>query len=224
MAERALVLSVGCVALLACGGGSASPDGSLHGIDGSSACAALTSYTVTFGSDAQTAFQQGSGTTGTDSHYMQYTGKLDADAKYDQLVIELFAGIGTFAGVDIAPKPIPLAGDELQYKSCGACVRVFAGVDDSLATVDQYYMATGGTLQLTQTSGDLQATLSNVAFTHVSIGSDFTSTPVGDCDTAIPALSISAHIDLHTGSGSAALAPTPAPAYATAGILRHRYQ
>ena len=113
-------------------------------------------------------------------------------------MIELAAGLGTFAGSDIAPKSIPLAGDELQYKTCGACVRVFGDVDDDAMSVGQYYMATGGTLDVTSTSNQLAATLTDVTLVEVTIGSDFTSTPTGStCATAIPSLAISAHLELH---------------------------
>lgn len=196
MVLRSVLWALGCALLVACGGSS---DG---GVDsgsggGGSDCDVAASLAPAFGGADQTAFESGSGTSGADPHYMQYLGRLDGDAKYDQLVIELAAGIGTYDGTDIAPKSIALTGDETQYRTCGACVRVLADVDEDATSVGQYYMATGGTLDVTSTSDQLEATLTDVTFVEVAIGSDFTSTPTGSCATAVPALAISAHIDLH---------------------------
>ena len=188
-----------CALLVACGGsgGGGSGDGGVDSGGGGSSCDVAASLAPAFGGTDQTAFESGSGTSGADPHYMQYVGRLDRDAKYDQLELELAAGIGTYDGVDIAPKSIALAGAETQYRTCGACVRVLANVDEDAMSVGQYYMATGGTLNVTSTSDQLEATLTDVTFVEVAIGSDFTSTPTGTCTTAVPALTISAHIDLH---------------------------
>ncbi len=137
----------------------------------------------------------GSGLTGTDSHYLEYIGKLDDNAMPTELVIELAANIGTFAGSDFGPKSVTLAGAETDYKTCGACVRVLAQIDTTTMTAAQDYMATGGTLDLTQTSGSLAATLTAVTLTHVTIGSDFDSIPIGDCNISIPSLAITAPIE-----------------------------
>jgi hypothetical protein len=201
--------TVGLALVVACGGGGAGVDGGGGGGDGgvdapAGTCEASATYAGPLGSAAQKAQEAGSGVTGTDAHYIEYLGSLNSDALFDQLAIELFAGFGSFEGSDIEPQTITLAGSDLQYKTCGACVRILANLDVTGETgsdgVGQYYMATGGTLDLISTRGDLDVMLTNVTLTHVTIGDDFTSTPVGDCDTSIPSLEIGAHIDQLVGS------------------------
>src|SRR5262249_5778526 len=92
-----------------------------------------------------------------------------------------------------------LTGDDLQYAQCGICVLVNTDLHmqgSGIAETDDY-MATSGSVTLTSVgtngSGTLSGSISNVQFTHVTIGSDGTSTPVGDsCNTTIANASFSA--------------------------------
>ena len=82
--------------------------------------------------------------------------------------------------------------------TCGGCVLVDAKcVDcyDADSTFSSVYMASGGTLNITNTNGTMSGSLSNATFTHVTIASNGATTVVNDgCDTAITAATFSASV------------------------------
>ena len=203
---------------LACGGDDDGGGGGIHVVDannggggsdsgsgsGSADCFVDPSHTPSFGSDTQAASTNGSGASGADAHAESWQGLLNTDAAPDIVQLELYAGFGLFAGKDIAPGTYPLTGDELNYASCGVCVRIFA--DATEQALGAQYFATGGSVTLSSTTGNLVGTLDNVTFTKVTIADDFTSTPVGDgCETVITAASMDTPLveDMGSGSGSA---------------------
>ncbi len=123
-----------------------------------------------------------------------YIAALNGDQ--DQVVIQLYRGFSVFTGKSIEAGTYPITGDELNYASCGVCVRIFA--DRALIGGGhplQDMMATGGTLVVSEVgtggSGAFKATLMNASFEHVQIdATSFESTPVGDgCETRINRLS-----------------------------------
>ncbi|HEY5922485.1 MAG TPA: hypothetical protein VIV11_12475 [Kofleriaceae bacterium] len=153
-------------------------------VDAASTCYVETSLAPTFGSADQFAETNGSGITGSNAHTEVWGGRLNPDMMPDIVQVELYAGVAAFMGTDITPKTIQIAGEELNYRTCGACVRIFA--DATQQAVAAQYFATGGTLTLTSTTGNLTGTLSNITMTKVTIAQDFTSTPVNDgCNTTI---------------------------------------
>ncbi|MGI5864106.1 MAG: DUF4215 domain-containing protein [Myxococcales bacterium] len=99
----------------------------------------------------------------------------------DELMIEMYPGDGVFAS-GLATGTFTLAGDDLQYRTCGLCVRL----RDRRGT---YYMATGGEVTLSSISGNLTGSLSNVTFEEVTIAQDYTSTPVVDgCQSVLTSM------------------------------------
>lgn len=113
---------------------------------------------------------------------------LELNNEPDTLKIDLYQGVGIFAD-SIHSGTFPLAGDQLSYADCAACVHLTAR---GAGGETQDYMATGGTLTIDAVSPNLQATLSDVTFEHVSIAGSV-STPVGDgCVTAFSHLVIDA--------------------------------
>jgi hypothetical protein len=168
----------------------------------------------TFTAMDQFAETAGSGSSGSNAHTEVWGGRLNMDMTPDFVQVELYAGFAAFAGTDITAKAIPLTGDELNYKTCGACVRIFADVANQMAGAQ--YFATGGMLELTSVQGSLKGTLTNVTLEKVTIAQDYTSTPVGDgCNTKI----VAAQMDAQLMMGSAAPGTV-----ASAGpmVLRHR--
>ena len=164
-------------------------------------CFVDSSYAPTFGTDTESAEESGSGATGPDAHSITWGGLL-AMQPLDAVQLELYAGIGAFDGADISAKTIELTGDELNYKTCSVCVRIFADATQQSAAAQ--YFATGGTVTLSSVSGTLKGTLSNVTLTKVTVADDFTSTPVNDgCNTTITTATMNAPIEM-AGSGSAA--------------------
>ena len=157
----------------------------------------------TFAAMDQFAETSGSGNSGSNAHTEIWGARLNQDMTPDVIQVELYAGFTAFAN-GIMPKTVQLTGDELNYKTCGACVRIFA--DASQMASGAQYFATGGTLELTSTQGNLTGTLTNVTLTKVTIAQDFTSTPVGDgCNTTIVSAAMNAPLMMGSAAG---VAPT----------------
>lgn len=168
-------------------------------------CQAMASYgTPSLGSEGANSY--GSGSSGSNAHALLYGGKLNNNALFDLLDVELFAGTGAFAATDITTGSFNLATEDADYSTCGACVLIFTQYNASAPMgtdpVGQYYLATGGTLNLTGVgSGSgpgqtLQGTLSNATFDHVTIDpNSFVSTKVADgCATAITSATLAGPI------------------------------
>src|SRR6266540_159671 len=91
----------------------------------------------------------------------------------DQVVLQLYRGFSVFTQGEIVPGTYEITGDELNYASCGVCVRMFADRLLGGARPLQDMMATGGTLVVTELgeagSGTFKADLQNAVFEHVDI-------------------------------------------------------
>jgi hypothetical protein len=82
-----------------------------------------------------------------------------------ELQIELHDGRGVFSG-QLRTGTYALVGDELDRRSCGACVELIA---DQGTSRQACYFATGGTLALTTVSEtELAGTLASVRFAEVA--------------------------------------------------------
>ena len=189
--NRLLGVALGAMLLAGCSdGGSFSPtaDGG-PGPDSGGDCLVDQSYgdvgTVPSAISAAIRFDDTSG----QAKSVTYIGALNGDQ--DQIVIQLYRGFSVFTTGAIAPGTYEIKGEELNYASCGVCVRMFA---DRLAGGGhplQDMMATGGTLVVSEIgaagSGTFKAELRDASFEHVQIdGMSFESTPVGDgCKTEI---------------------------------------
>jgi hypothetical protein len=152
--------------------------------DAADICTATTDYaSVAFaGSNSQQANSMGSGS----NQAIQYVGRLNNDPMPDILDIELYAGYTVFQ-TGISPKTVQLTGPETNYKDCGACVLILTDLHQmgsGVAETDVYF-ASGGTLNITSTTGNFQGTLTNVTFRKVDIGSDGTTTNKGSCASNI---------------------------------------
>lgn len=112
----------------------------------------------------------------------------------DVLVVEFYSTYPPFGTTDepmpVVPGTYELTGDQLNYATCGVCVRLVTNVDEEGNTGDDY-MVTGGTVTVSAVGDAVDETLtlevSNLEFEHVTIDDEtFESTPVGDsCTTAI---------------------------------------
>jgi len=102
----------------------------------------------------------------TDS--VAYVAPLNSASKPDVLWIELYSGYGVFQN-GIKPGTYELSGAELAYDSCGLCVTITADYDMGSGAWQQDYMATGGTVTITEVTPRFIGTLSNVTFTNANI-------------------------------------------------------
>jgi hypothetical protein len=180
-----LGLSLG---LVDCGGGDdpATPDANTNNADANNASclvnADLASPTL--------AEQVGSyaGTPATPD-FVDVIGTVNADAMPDGFAVELYAGSGALAG-GIVPGTYPLAGADLNYETCGVCVRLFTDFNGTQFT-DAGYFATGGTVTITQVSPNFIGSVSNITMEHVEVdATTFASTPHADgCTTSVTAAS-----------------------------------
>jgi hypothetical protein len=135
-----------------------------------------------------------------------YNAYLDPNANGDLVDLEFYGGSGAFSADGGSPDggvttgTFQIAGPELQYKTCGVCVLVFA---NSGADV---YLATGGTVTLTALTPTLTGSVSNATFQHVLIDANYLSTPVGDdCVSKIDSMPFSSMVTASTGARSSHL-------------------
>lgn len=112
----------------------------------------------------------------------------------EELLIELYDGIGVFEE-GITPGVFELSGDELDFATCGLCIRFYEGVDGN--DYRGVYMPTGGTVTFTSVAGWLTGSLSNVTLQRVNIDPEtLETTPHPDgCTTEIESLSFDAALD-----------------------------
>jgi len=212
MRKKSFFAPIICLPLLACGGDDGghhitTPDshlgsGSGSGSGSAAPCTATASYgAADFGSGSdQFAQTDGSGTTGSNAHTEVWGAFLNQDTAPDEIQLELYAANGGF-GADIVAGTYQITGDDAQYKTCGICVRIFTDIDAQNNSVDDYF-ASAGTVTLSSVSGaNFAGTLANIKFDHVTIASDFTSTPVGDCTAMLTSGTMGT--TLAVGSGSA---------------------
>lgn len=118
---------------------------------------------------------------------------LEAAPPSDILIVEFYTGFAPFgtsgAPTAVVPGTYQISGDQLNYATCGVCVRI--GTNADTQGYEDDYLATGGTVTVTtadsRVGGTLAFSVSNLTFEHVTIDENtFQSTPVGDgCNSAI---------------------------------------
>jgi len=113
----------------------------------------------------------------------------------DQLAIEIYQG--DFGGPETAGV-YELTGTELNYATCGLCVRLFE--DATQDTIARQYFATAGTVDIDSigvVGGTFAGTLTGLEMVEVTItAGTFESTPVANGQTwCIPSLPFSAAIE-----------------------------
>jgi len=177
------------------GGGSGSTQDA--GVDAGSAC---TVSTTSFGDlgvlMGDVTFDNGTTPNDTTDDIITLQAKLENATPGDIMTLELYANLGAFAANDggvIAPGTYAIAGDEVDYATCGVCVRLYTNATSSAYGDD--YMPTSGLVTITQVGnavgGAFEATVSNLTFRHVRIDSmTFTSTLANDtCASTLTAAS-----------------------------------
>lgn len=223
---------------LACGGGGGGTHVTVDGHTGSgsgSGSAAPCTASATYGSDFGSAGDQfadwdgSAGATGAPGSFEEWGGALNNDTMPDLIQLELYKNSGAIT--NIQPGTYAIMGDDANYKTCGVCLRIFADVTQQSADT---YMATSGTVTIStiggsgsgsgsdRTYGTFSGSFQNLHFDHVNIGSDFTTTIIGDCTSTVAAGNFSSVL---TYSGSATPPPVGHPALHvhTDRALRHRY-
>jgi len=226
---------------LACGGGGGGGHITVDGHTGSgsgsgSGSAAPCTASPTYGSDFGSAGDQfadwdgSAAATHPPASFERWGGALNHDTAPDLIQVELYKGPGDFPTA-ITTGTFQITGDDTNYKTCDVCVRIFG--DATMTSADDY-MATSGVVTITslggsgsgsgsdRTYGTFAGSVQNLHFDHVTIGSDFTSTIVGDCSSTIAAGNFSATLQY---GGSAATPPVAHPALHVHSdrALRHRY-
>ncbi len=105
------------------------------------------------------------------------TARIDAAT---EIRIEAWEGAGVFSSGYVSGSN-PIAGAELQYRTCGSCLllRYTSGAETDV------YFQTGGTTSFTSFAPNWAGELIDVALEHVTIDASNVSTPVGDCTTRV---------------------------------------
>jgi len=180
------------------GGGGTTTDA---GVDAGSPC---TVSTANFG-DAGTLMSEvtldpGMNATSPTDDFMQIFAPLEASMPGDLVAVELYADYPPFEGNDagIVPGTYEITGEQLNYATCGICVRVLTNATSS--NYDDSYLATGGTVTITANGNAVgqpfTATFQNLGLRHVNIDDmTFESTAAADnCRSAIGNATVNATI------------------------------
>jgi hypothetical protein len=119
--------------------------------------------------------------------------QLQAGFPQDQIELELYDGLGTFAD-GIQEGTYTIEGNDLDYKYCSLCVIFYDQVNQFNGSRG-WYLATGGTVTFTSVEGNLAGTLSNVTFQHVYQDLDGHSVPWEDgCTTSVDSIDFDTEI------------------------------
>jgi hypothetical protein len=142
----------------------------------------------------ESIYDPGSGTPA--APIVSVVGELKSAAPKDLIIVELLSGFAPF-GTQTSPLPpsagtYTLAGSQLNYSTCGVCVRGIAARTGGLSGMGggDDFMATGGTVKITEVGtrvGDkITLELTNISLEQVKIGANYVSTPVNNnCTTKI---------------------------------------
>ncbi|MDX2091305.1 MAG: hypothetical protein SFX73_25830 [Kofleriaceae bacterium] len=162
--------------LLACGddgGGNTTPDapgGSDASVDSGPSCTTVTlDPAFLFNTDSDDSFINWS---------QDVTSSLGSGAAF--LNWEFYAGGSALSGaINLA------SGDQANYKTCSACVRLIV-INEAGDAIEKQFFQSGGTLNLTEdpfTNQVLAGSTTDLTLTEVTIADDYTSTPVsgGTC-------------------------------------------
>jgi hypothetical protein len=162
--------SFALVVLAACGGPDPSGDPDAAPADGAPIDAPHVCHVGANLGDTTVSARQAAGQ-GLD-HTMPITLLLAGDVDTGvSLQLELLKGYGVFLE-NIVPGTFTLADDELDYTTCGLCVRLFA--DDG----SQEFFVTGGSVDITSIDPNLSGTVTGLTFHEIAPASVA-------CDTAI---------------------------------------
>jgi hypothetical protein len=142
----------------------------------------------------QSVYDQGTGSPA--APIISVVGQLKTAEPKDLLIVELLAGFAPF-GTKTSPLPpsvgtFALVGSQLNYSTCGVCVRAIAartGGPTGVGGGDDF-MATSGTLKITQVGtkvGDkITLELSDATLEQVKIDANYVSTPLhNNCTTKV---------------------------------------
>ena len=187
-----------------CGDGTCGP--TENSVNCESDCGPVVCYAETSYGDATLTNQASSADAA--NGYIAIAGDLDANTPPDLLYVELYEGFGIFAN-GIGPGTYTIAGAELNYSSCGLCVRILTEVDPSTGPNDDGYLATGGSVIIDTVdlnTNEIAGSASGLTFEHVTIdGGTFQSTPhpdAGQCVSAITTVSFSTAMGTGGGGGA----------------------
>jgi len=115
-----------------------------------------------------------------------WAGDLQVVSPYRGLLsIELYDGYTPFeAGIEPVTNHV-LAGDDLNFATCGLCVRLVELDENEDAT--KYYMATAGTVTVTSVSGRITGSATGLTFQEVTIEEDtgISSPVLGGCKSSV---------------------------------------
>ncbi len=124
-------------------------------------------------------------------NYLGLVGVLDRNPGVNELP-EVFSL--ELKSASITTGTFTLDGDELDYRTCDVCVALFADYVDGEPRAGMY-LATAGTVTITDVTGRLAGNVSDVTFAHVTLDDDLASSPAMDqCVTTMTSLTFDAEI------------------------------
>lgn len=125
--------------------------------------------------------------------------RLGSSEPGDWVVVELWDGFGAFSGGTVTTGTFEIGGADASVESCGVCVFLLAGVDESTEEAAQAFMAQSGTLVVSSVLPNLTGTLDGVAFQEID---DETGELASDgCSAALDSASYDAAVTCFGGGG-----------------------
>jgi hypothetical protein len=121
---------------------------------------------------------------------LAWSGDLELESPaFGSMEIELVPGFPPFEnGVTTLTNHV-LSGPDLNYGTCGLCLRLVTYPTGDVASLKHYYV-TGGTITVSEVEDGMTGTASNLTFEEVTLNGDtFYTTPVPDgCETSISSI------------------------------------
>ncbi len=116
--------------------------------------------------------------------HLDWVGGLNTNGD-DLIIMQLFENFGPFTS-GLTTGTFDISGSETDFNSCGVCVRVFADIDPNTGVPQQQFMATSGTVTVTNIDQGLSGVLDNLTFSEIELSQQTGQTFVsGGCSTSI---------------------------------------
>lgn len=127
----------------------------------------------------------------TAGNVIRLNADIDPVSPRDVLSIQLWDGVGPFAGGAVAPGVYTLGGAEGHFSTCGACVTIVADIVPMVGPTE-IYIAQSGTLTIDSVSPTVSGSLADVVLQTFDLN---TGAPIpGGCTTSIAQAAVSAAV------------------------------
>lgn len=134
-----------------------------------------------------------------DAKVIDLTGTAANGQQPDLISIELWDGLGAFAGGDAATGTFTISGDDTKFVTCGICMYIHADATVAEGTVldsRKDYVATGGSITIDSIAGNLTGSVTDLTFTELDLSDPQGGPLEGGCQTAVPSATFDVAIEV----------------------------